>query len=76
LFDLARKTAIEHGRDPDAIEMTVWMPEDKNELPGLAKLGVSRVLVPVTQVVGPSAMVKSPEDALNWRDVIAEYADL
>jgi probable F420-dependent oxidoreductase len=75
-FDLARKTAEEHGRDPDAIEFTVSMPDDPSELPALAKLGVSRVVVPVSPTAGLPAQVKSPEDALTWRDTIDRYRDL
>jgi probable F420-dependent oxidoreductase len=75
LFDLARRTAEEHGRDPAAIEMTVSMPRDIEQLAELAKLGVSRVLVPVTPMAGLPAMVKSPEDALKWRGVIEKYGE-
>lgn len=74
-FDLVRKTAIEHGRDPDAIEFTVSMPEDAADIPKLAAMGVGRVLVPVTPMAGLPAAVKSPEDALRWRDVIDRYRD-
>ena len=72
-FDLARKTAVEHGRDPDAIEFTVAMPDDPRDIPKLAAMGVGRVLVPVTPMAGLPAKVKSPEDALAWRDVIDKY---
>lgn len=73
LFDLARRTAEEHGRDPDALEFTVSMPDDPQSLPMLAAQGVTRVLVPVTPMAGLPAMVASPEDALAWRDVIEKY---
>lgn len=73
LFDLARKTAVEHGRDPDGIEFTVAMPDDPEEIPKLAAMGVGRVLVPVTPMAGLPARVKSPEDALAWRDIIDTY---
>ena len=43
LFDLAKRTAEEHGRDPDAIEFTVGMPERIEDLPVLVKAGVDRV---------------------------------
>lgn len=72
-FDLVRKTAVEHGRDPDSIEFTVAMPDDADEIPALAAMGVGRVLVPVTPMAGLPAKVKSPEDALSWRDIIDKY---
>ncbi len=73
LFDLARKTAIEHGRDPDGIEFTVAMPDDPEDIPKLAAMGIGRVLVPVTPMAGLPARLKSPEDALTWRDIIDKY---
>ena len=75
-FDLARKTAEAQGRDPDAIEFTVSMPDDPSELPELAKLGVSRVVVSVSPTAGLPAQVTSPDDALTWRDTIERYRDL
>ncbi|MGI9423233.1 MAG: LLM class F420-dependent oxidoreductase, partial [Hyphomicrobiaceae bacterium] len=75
LFDLVRSTAEGCGRDPSDIEMTVSMPDSADDLPKLAQLGVSRVLVPVTPMAGIPAMVQSPEDALAWRDTIARYAE-
>lgn len=48
LFDLVRTTAVEHGRDPDAIELTVGghgaMGVD--QIKALADLGVSRIVMP------------------------------
>ena len=41
--------------------------------PRLAALGVGRVLVPVTPMAGLPAKVKSPDDALVWRDIIDKY---
>ena len=73
LFDLVRKTAEENDRDPDSIEFTVAMPDDPEEIPQLADMGVTRVLVPVTPMAGMPAKVKSPEDALTWRDTIERY---
>ena len=52
------------------------MPDDPTELPRLAKLGVKRVLVPVTPMAGLPAKVKSPDDAMTWRDTIERYRDL
>ena len=75
LFDLARETAVAHGRDPAAIEMTVSMPDSPDEIPALADAGVDRVTVPVSQMAGLEAMVNSPEDVAKWRAVIAQYGD-
>lgn len=51
LFDIVRTTAVEHGRDPDAIELTVggtgaMGPEAIDEIKALADLGVSRIVMP------------------------------
>ena len=51
LFKLARQTASDNGRDPDAIEMTTGGkgaigPNALSEVAALAKLGVDRVVVP------------------------------
>lgn len=76
LLDLARRTAEEHGRDPDALEITTSMPDDPSELPALAARGVSRVLVPVSPIAGLSTSIAGPEEATAWAQVIEEYADL
>ena len=76
LFDLARETAVQHGRDPAQIEFTVSMPDDIKELPKLSELGVSRVLVSVSPMAGIAARVKSPEEVLTWRDRLAEYSQV
>lgn len=51
IFKLARQTAADNGRDPDAIEMTsggngIVGPKSLDEIKQLAELGVSRVIVP------------------------------
>ena len=74
LFDLARKTALESGRDPARLEITVGLPATLDEIAGLAKLGVNRVLVPVGGMAGLASVIDQPEDALAWRDTIARYA--
>ena len=74
LFDLARKTAAAHGRDPAKLEITVGLPASLDEIPALAKLGVARVLVPVGGMAGLASLIDRPEDALEWRDTIARYA--
>lgn len=74
LFDLARQAAREAGRDPDALEITVSLPDNLDDIPALAAMGVKRVLVPVTSMAGLAPVVKTPDDALKWRDTIAKYS--
>ncbi len=76
LLDLARRTAEAHGRDPDALEITTSLPDDLDQLPRLAELGVHRVLVPVTPMAGLATRISSPEDALGWRETVERFADL
>jgi probable F420-dependent oxidoreductase len=73
LFDLVRQTARDAGRDPDAIEFTVSLPENLDDIPALAAMGVGRVLVPVTSMAGLASVVQTPGDALKWRDTIARF---
>lgn len=74
LFDLARKTAAESGRDPAKLEITVGLPERLEDIPALAILGVNRVLVPVSPMAGLATVIDRPEDTLKWRDTLARYA--
>jgi probable F420-dependent oxidoreductase len=76
LLALARETATEYGRDPAALEITTSLPDDLDELPALARAGVSRVLVPVSAMAGLDTVISSPEDALHWRETVEKYADL
>jgi probable F420-dependent oxidoreductase len=76
LFQLARDTAIEHGRDPAEIEFTASLPDDLDEIPALAAAGVQRILVPVTGAAGLARRIRGPEDLGQWSDVIEKYADL
>lgn len=76
LIELARSTAVEHGRDPDAIEITASLPDDLDTIPQLAAIGVTRVLVPVTPMAGLATAVASPEEALAWRETIERYGDV
>lgn len=75
LIDLARRTAEEHGRDPDALEITTSLPDDLDDIPALAAAGISRLAVPVSSGAGLKAVVSSPEDALAFRQTIERYAD-
>lgn len=76
LFDLARRTAEEHGRDPGALEFSASLPDDLQDLPKLARAGVSRVLVPVTPMAGLATAISGPEDALRWKGRIGDMAAL
>ncbi len=75
LISLARETAAAAGRDPEALEITVGMPDDLAEIPALAALGVSRVLVPVSPMAGLKTAISGPEEALAWADTLARYAE-
>ena len=76
LIELARRTAEEHDRDPDALEITTSLPEDLSEIPKLAAHGITRLVVPVSSGAGQKAVITSPEDALAFRDTIERYADV
>lgn len=76
VIDIARRTAEEHGRDPDAIEITTSMPADLAELPALAARGVSRVLVPVSSIAGQDVAIHSPDECAGWADTIDKYREL
>lgn len=76
VLDIARQTAIEHGRDPDALEITTSMPERVEDLPALAERGVSRVLVPVSSIAGLDVAIANPDDCAQWTDVIDRYREL
>ena len=75
-IDLARRTAEECGRDPDALEITMPMPEDPDDIPNMKARGVARLVVPVTAMAGMPTLIDSPEDALRFGEIIAKYADL
>ncbi len=75
LFDIARAAAKEAGRDPDKLEITVSMPDSLDDIPALSAIGVDRVLVPVSPMAGLKTVIASPDDALTWKDTLAQYAD-
>lgn len=75
LFDLARRSAKEAGRDPNAIEMTASLPEDMAQIPSLIQLGVQRILVPVSPMAGLNTVIASPADCARWKPIIEQYAD-
>lgn len=75
LLAVLRAGAVEAGRDPAAIEITVSAPDDLARIPELAQAGIGRVLVPVSANTGVTRPIAGPEDLRAWRDVIARYAD-
>lgn len=64
-FELARSTAVETGRDPDALQYTRWgsIGMSEKDIEALAAEGVTRV------VVSPAAA-----DPAGWREEMAAFA--
>jgi probable F420-dependent oxidoreductase len=76
LIEHARKTAREAGRDPEQLEITVSMPNDPALLSDYARLGVRRVLVPVTSVTGLDSGIRNAGDVRKWKATIDKFADV
>ena len=74
LFDIVKTTATENGRDPEEIEFTVSVPEDLNEIPELAKIGVKRILIPSSPMGGTSKWASTPDEVLALKGVIQKYS--
>ncbi len=74
LVKLVRDTAVAHGRDPDAIEITTSLPDNLDDLPAMAAAGIGRVLVPVVFTKEFKNVVRGPEDVGRWRDLIEKHA--
>ena len=74
LIRLARHAAEEHGRDPEALEITTSFPDDMDEIPALADAGVDRLLIPVTPMAGLATRISNPNDVKNWQDIIEKYS--
>jgi len=75
LFDEMRRAAAVAGRNPADIELTVSAPAEAGEIEALAKLGVTRVAVPVSSGAGLPAQVKTPDDVLRYgKQMIARFA--
>jgi probable F420-dependent oxidoreductase len=74
LLELARSSAREHGRDPDALEITASFPERFEDLNELAQLGVHRVLVPINRNPGMAAHAGTPEAVLAVREHIERHS--
>ena len=75
LIAIAKSEAIARGRDPEALEITVSMPDEISSLSNYRDLGVDRVLVPVTGVTGMDAAIEGPEDVLKFKDLISRYTN-
>jgi len=76
LFDEMRRAAVEAGRDPAAIEITVSAPTEPSEIEALTRLGVARVAVPISSGAGLPAQVTTPDDVLRYgKNVIARLGD-
>jgi probable F420-dependent oxidoreductase len=75
LFDEMRRAAEAAGRNPADIELTVSAPAEPAEIEALARLGVTRVAVPISSGAGLPAQVKTPDDVLAYgKNVIARFA--
>jgi probable F420-dependent oxidoreductase len=71
-----RTAAVEAGRDPGAIEITLSAPAEPAEIEALARLGVSRVTVPISSGAGLPAQVRTPDDVLRYgKEMIARFRD-
>src|SRR5947209_3704324 len=57
-----RRAAVEAGRDPAQIEITVSAPTEATQIEALARRGVKRVAVPVSSAAGLPAQVRTPDD--------------
>lgn len=75
LLDVVYRTAEEHGRDPETIEITTSIPETLNQLPALQALGVHRIMLPVNPTPGMYSPIRRPEDVLKFASVIDTYKD-
>ena len=76
LYDLARRTAEEHGRDPDAIEFIASVPENLEDIPAMAQAGVDRILTPSSPMGGTTTYASKPEEVLALKDTLERYADV
>jgi probable F420-dependent oxidoreductase len=75
LFDEMRRAAEAAGRNPADIELTVSAPAELAEIEALARLGVTRVAVPISSGAGLPAQVKTPDDVMAYgKNVIARFA--
>jgi probable F420-dependent oxidoreductase len=76
LFDEMSRAAVEAGRDPKTIEITVSAPTEPAEIEALAKRGISRVAVPISSGAGLPAQVKTPDDVLRYgKEMISRFRE-
>jgi probable F420-dependent oxidoreductase len=75
LLHIVYRTAEEHGRDPNSIEITTSIPETLDQLPALQGLGVHRIMLPVNPTPGMYSPIRRPEDVLKFASVIDTYKD-
>ncbi|MCZ6641879.1 MAG: LLM class F420-dependent oxidoreductase [Gammaproteobacteria bacterium] len=76
LVAVAREEAVVHDRDPEALEITASLPDDLEDIPRLASIGVSRLLVPVTPMAGMANTIAGPEEVMGWKQNIERFADV
>jgi len=76
LIAIARESAVEHGRDPNALEVTTSLPDDLDDIPAMAAAGVTRLLVPVTPMAGLRTRLSNPEEVRAWRSQVEKYANV
>lgn len=73
-IDLARRTAEEFGRDPDAIEITGSPPDNFDDIAKLEAAGVHRIGMPLFQLSGFQSRLRTPEDLERFgREIIDTY---
>jgi probable F420-dependent oxidoreductase len=74
LLDEMRRAAEMAGRDPQTVEITVAAPPDVAEIESLARQGIARVAVPISNAAGLPAQVKTPDDIIRYgKEVIARF---
>jgi len=72
LLNEMRRAAVEAGRDPADIEITVSAPTEPEAIEALARRGVKRVAVPVSSAAGLPAQVRTPDDVLRYGKTMIE----
>ena len=50
------------------------MPEDRALLDDYARMGIDRVLVPVSDMAGLATAIRTPEETRDWSGLISQYA--
>lgn len=76
LVAIAREEAVTHDRDPEALEITASLPDDLEDIPRLAAMGASRLLVPVTPMAGMANTLAGPDEVMAWKPHIERFADV